>query len=179
MVGRENRRVERYRIPENELLRTIAASDSDWTHCSDGRTKVPPKPRVHLYADDMVRDEWTFLSNHGHALVCVAADPDVRLRDVALQVGVTERSAQQIVSDLEAGGVVQRRRTGRRNTYVVCRNAHFRHPLESGLTVGEFLDLVGQARSGSARISTFPSAPSAASRSDDEGPRYGSAAGVA
>ena len=116
----------------------------------------------------MVREFWTFLSNHGHALVCLATDPDIRLREVASEVGITERAAQQIVNDLEASGFIQRTRTGRRNTYVVCRQARFRHELESELTVGEFLDVVGRARSSSDRVSTFPSASSLLSRSDDE-----------
>lgn len=116
----------------------------------------------------MVRDGWTFLSNHGHALVCLAADPDIRLREVASEIGVTERCAQQIVSDLEASGVIQRTRTGRRNTYVVRRQAHFRHPLESGLTVGDFLDLVSRARSRADRVSALRSAMTGASRADDE-----------
>ena len=118
----------------------------------------------------MTREGWTFLSNHGHALVCLAADPDVLLREVAAQVGVTERCAQQIVSDLEASGVIDRTRTGRRNTYVVRRHAHFRPQLESGLTVGEFVDLVGAARSRSERVSALRSTRrSAAQPDDDEG----------
>lgn len=131
-------------------------------------TKVPTEPGRHPYADCMVRDDWTFLSNHGHALVCLAADPDIRLREVASQIGVTERCAQQIVSDLEASGVIQRTRTGRRNTYVVRRYAQFRHPLESGLTVGEFVDLVARARSRTDRVSAYRSAMIGALRSNDE-----------
>lgn len=114
----------------------------------------------------MIRDGWTFLTNHGHALVCLAADPDIRLREVASRIGTTERCAQQIVSDLEASGVIQRTRTGRRNTYVVRRHAHFRHPLESDLTVGEFLDLVGRGRSSADEASGITYAQSATSRSD-------------
>ena len=60
---------------------------------------------------------WTFLSNHGHVLVCLARDPEARLRDVAVAVGITERAVQKIVSDLEDGGVVERVRDGRRNRY--------------------------------------------------------------
>lgn len=116
----------------------------------------------------MVRYDWTFLSNHGHALVCLAADPEIRLREVASQIGITERCAQQIVNDLEASGVIERTRVGRRNSYLVRRRAHFRHPLESGLTVGEFLDLVSRARSGSDRILGPRSAMADVSRLDDE-----------
>ena len=132
-------------------------------------TKVPAVPCLHLYAECMVRDDWTFLSNHGHALVCLAGDPDIRLREVASQIGVTERCAQQIVSDLEAGGIIERTRTGRRNTYTVRRNAHFRHALESDLTVGEFVDLVGCARSSFDEAPRVDSARPAASPWDDAG----------
>jgi hypothetical protein len=92
----------------------------------------------------MRRNGWTFLSNHGHVLVCLADDPDMRLRDVAARVGITERSAQQIVADLEGAQVITRHRDGRRNRYVVRREVHFRHPLEGGLRVGDFVDLVRQ-----------------------------------
>ncbi|MFW5469256.1 MarR family transcriptional regulator [Knoellia sp. CPCC 206435] len=94
----------------------------------------------------MKRDGWTFLTNHGHVLVCLAIDPDVLLRDVATRTGITERSVQQIVQDLERAGVIIRRRVGRRNRYVVSREETFRHPLEVGVTVGQFLDLVEDAR---------------------------------
>lgn len=90
----------------------------------------------------MKRDGWTFLTNHGHVLVCLAQDPDVLLRDVAVSIGITERSVQQIVGDLERAGIIIRMRVGRRNRYVVRREEPFRHPLEVGVTVGEFVDLV-------------------------------------
>jgi hypothetical protein len=92
----------------------------------------------------MKRNSWTFLSNHGHVLVCLADDPDVLLRDMAAKVGITERAAQQIVTDLEGGGVITRTREGRRNRYTLSREVPFRHPLESGLCVGDFVDLVEQ-----------------------------------
>jgi predicted transcriptional regulator len=85
---------------------------------------------------------WTFLTNHGHVLVCLAATPDARLRDVAERVGITERAVQQIVRELEQSGYVVKQRVGRRNNYTVVRAGRFRHPLESGTSVGDFLDLV-------------------------------------
>jgi predicted transcriptional regulator len=88
------------------------------------------------------RTEWTFLSNHGHVLVSLARDPDARTRDVAEAVGITERAVQQIVRDLVVQGYVRKEKVGRRNRYTVDRGAHFRHSLEAGLTLGEFLDLV-------------------------------------
>ena len=92
----------------------------------------------------MTRDGWTFISNHGHVLVCLAADPEVLVRDVAASIGITERAVQQIIGDLERAGVVARVRVGRRNHYLVCRDQQLRHPVESGVTVGEFVDLVQQ-----------------------------------
>lgn len=92
---------------------------------------------------------WTFLTNHGHVLVCLAATPDARLRDVAERVGITERAVQQIVRELEQSGYVVKQRVGRRNNYTVVRAGRFRHPLESGTAVGEFIDLV-LANAGSA-----------------------------
>lgn len=85
---------------------------------------------------------WTFLTNHGHVLVCLAATPDARLRDVAERVGITERAVQQIVRELEQSGYVVKQRVGRRNNYTVVRSGRFRHPLESGTAVGDFIDLV-------------------------------------
>ena len=93
---------------------------------------------------------WTFLSNHGHVLVCLALDPNARLRDVAASVGITERAVQKIVGDLEATGVVVRTRAGRRNTYRLNVSAPLRHPLEAHRSVGTLLSLVVE-RAGSSR----------------------------
>lgn len=89
-----------------------------------------------------VNTHWTFLSNHGYVLACLARDPGVRLRDVALMVGITERAVQKIVADLEASGVLSRTRTGRRNRYELYRDRPLRHALGSHQTVGALLDLV-------------------------------------
>lgn len=88
------------------------------------------------------RDDWTFLSNHGHVLVALARDPQARTRDVAEAVGITERAVQHIVADLVEHGYVTKEKVGRRNRYRVERRGHFRHPLESGVTLGAFVDLV-------------------------------------
>ena len=63
--------------------------------------------------------KWTFLSNHGRALLSITEDPDVRLRDIAAQLGITERRAHTIVGDLEEGGYIVKERDGRRNHYVL------------------------------------------------------------
>jgi DNA-binding MarR family transcriptional regulator len=83
--------------------------------------------------------DWTFLSNHAHVLVCLARDPEARLRDIAADVGITERRVSSIVADLEAEGVVRINRVGRRNTYTVNKRARLRHPLESHQSVGDLL----------------------------------------
>ncbi len=83
-----------------------------------------------------------FLSNHGHVLVALARDPGARMRDVADAVGITERAVQQIVRDLSEQGYLHKEKVGRRNRYAVVRGATFRHELEAGVTLGDFLDLV-------------------------------------
>lgn len=88
---------------------------------------------------------WTFLSNHAHVLISLARDPDARLRDVAAQVGITERGVFNIVTDLEAAGVIRRAREGRRNHYEIDTSVQLRHPLESECTVGSLLAMVLEA----------------------------------
>ena len=90
----------------------------------------------------MKREGWTFLTNHGHVLVCLASDPNILLRDVAARIGITERAVQQIVADLEGAGVITRARNGRRNMYALSREGTLRHPLEADVTVGELIDLI-------------------------------------
>lgn len=84
---------------------------------------------------------WTFLTNHAHVLLAIARNPTARLRDVADEVGVTERAAQAIVADLEAGGYLQRKKVGRRNEYTVNPAGRFRHPAEAYQHVGALLAL--------------------------------------
>jgi predicted ArsR family transcriptional regulator len=85
---------------------------------------------------------WTFLSNHSHVLLSIAVEPEIRLRDVAKRVGITERAVQRIVSDLEEGGYLTRERTGRRNSYRVHADRPLRHPIESHRHVDALLALV-------------------------------------
>ena len=88
-----------------------------------------------------VRSNWTVMSNHGYVLVCIAGDPDIRLRDIATKVGITERAVFGIVEDLEAGGVIQRIKVGRRNQYVINSEQPLRHSIEAGRTIGDLLEL--------------------------------------
>ncbi len=87
-------------------------------------------------------DGWTFLTNHAHVLLAIARDPDLRLRDIADLVGITERTAVGIVSDLEEGGYIRRERAGRRNRYVMNPDRPLRHPLEAHHEVGELLQAI-------------------------------------
>ena len=82
---------------------------------------------------------WTFLTNHSHVLICLAAEPELRMRDVAERVGITERAVQRIVADLEEGGVLRRSRDGRRNHYSIDAAHALRHPIEAHRTVGDLL----------------------------------------
>ncbi|WP_405114171.1 helix-turn-helix transcriptional regulator [Micromonospora sp. NBC_01405] len=93
---------------------------------------------------------WTFLTNHAHVLLAIARNPTARLRDVADEVGVTERAAQAIVADLEVGGYLRRTRVGRRNEYTVNPSGHFRHPAESDRQVGDLLALFTGEQTGEA-----------------------------
>jgi len=83
--------------------------------------------------------DFVALSNYGLALVCIARDPELRLRDLADRVGITERAAHRIMCDLCADGCISRSRSGRRNTYAVQPDAPLRHPALAGRTVGELL----------------------------------------
>jgi predicted transcriptional regulator len=85
---------------------------------------------------------WTFLSNHTHVLVCLAADGAQTLRDVAIKVGLTERGVQRIIAELEQAGVLERDRNGRRNIYRINTQTPLRHPLEAHCQIGALLDLV-------------------------------------
>lgn len=85
---------------------------------------------------------WTFLSNHAHVLICLAQDPDLRLREVAERIGITERAVQNIISDLEAEGLVTRFREGRRNTYELHLARPLRHPIEKHREVGDLVQLI-------------------------------------
>lgn len=85
---------------------------------------------------------FTYLTNHAHVLVALDADPEARVRDLAVTVGITERAVQRIIVDLEMVGALERHRSGRRNHYRILRDGHLRHPLEQHCTVGGLLDWI-------------------------------------
>ena len=85
---------------------------------------------------------WTFLSNHGHVLVCIARDSDVRVREIAQAVGITERAVQRILGELEEAGVIARTRKGRRTHYAINLRKPLRHPMEAEHSIGELMRFV-------------------------------------
>jgi MarR family protein len=85
---------------------------------------------------------WMLLTGHGHVLVEIARNPQVRIRDIATAAGITERTTQAIVADLAAAGYLTRTRAGRRTRYAVNPDRPFRHRAQKGLRVGPFLDLL-------------------------------------
>ena len=82
---------------------------------------------------------WTFLTNHGHVLLCIARGTQLTARELAIDVGITERSVQAILSDLADGGYIVKTKVGRRNAYTFNPKGKLRHPLEAGHTVGELI----------------------------------------
>lgn len=86
--------------------------------------------------------EWTLFSNHGHVLVCLAMNNQARLRDVAAEVGITERAVQNILRELQSSGLVQVSKHGRCNHYQINTRKPLRHPLEAHCTVGKLLQML-------------------------------------
>jgi hypothetical protein len=86
---------------------------------------------------------WTLLSNHGRVLLCISHDPEARLRDIAAEVGVTERSAYAIVNDLAEGGYIIKHRDGRRNRYEIAHDLRLPEAPERDVAIGEVLDTLG------------------------------------
>jgi DNA-binding IclR family transcriptional regulator len=95
-----------------------------------------------MSAPDQSGGSWTLLTGHGHVLVEIARNPDARIRDISTAAGVTERTAQAIVTDLEAAGYITRTRVGRRTRYTVNPHSMFRHSAQEGHQVGPLLDLL-------------------------------------
>ena len=89
--------------------------------------------------------DWSFLTNHARVLVCIAHDPGVRLRDIAAMVGITERSAYGIVTELADSGYVVKEKDGRRNRYRVQTHLPLREVIGRQRTIGEVLDLLVDA----------------------------------
>jgi predicted transcriptional regulator len=86
--------------------------------------------------------EWSFLTNHARVLMCIAHDPGIRLRDIASTLGITERTAYGIVTDLTEGGYVVKKKDGRRNRYQIQAHLPLRETITQERTIGEVLDFL-------------------------------------
>ena len=93
-------------------------------------------------AQEQLAGGWTFLTNHAHVLLCIARDPDARVRDIAEVVGITERAAQRILAELIAEGYASSTKVGRRNRYQVNPAGRLRHPFFHNLSVGPLLEML-------------------------------------
>lgn len=103
---------------------------------SAGRRRQPSAARV---ADG---SRWTFLTNHAHVLILLSKAPDTVLREVAFQVGITERAVQRIIADLDRDGFIERVKVGRQNSYRIRPNQPLRHPIEAHRSIGDLIDLI-------------------------------------
>jgi hypothetical protein len=109
-----------------------------------GQNQRGDRDQSHDQAQGQDSGSWTLLTGHGHVLVEIVKDPEARIRDISAVVGLTERTVQAIVADLEATGYLTRTRTGRRTRYWVNHDSLFRHAAQEGLRVGPFLALLSQ-----------------------------------
>jgi predicted transcriptional regulator len=105
------------------------------------KTISNPLAATHSQRTGSEQPRWTFLTNHAHVLVMLSQNPAITLREVALQVGITERAVQHILAELEKAGILQRTRIGRQNRYHIETSVPLRHPIESHRTIGELLQL--------------------------------------
>ena len=85
---------------------------------------------------------WRFLTNHTQVLLVIASNPDLRMRDIAELVGITERAAQRIVKDLTDADYLESNLVGRRNHYSVNGKIKMRHPAQEGQQIGKLLELL-------------------------------------
>jgi DNA-binding MarR family transcriptional regulator len=108
----------------------------DRRHGSDATNPQEPE------ADARPTGTWGFLTNHAHVLLCIARDPRSRARDIAAQVGITERATQRILADLIADGYVTRTKIGRRNNYKINPRGQLRHPALRDLSIGSLIDVL-------------------------------------
>jgi DNA-binding MarR family transcriptional regulator len=100
-----------------------------------------------MSASNGKKSTWTFLTNHARVLMLIAADTHIRVRDLAAEIGITERAAQRIITELEEGGYLSRERVGRRNRYEIDYHAHLRHELERDIELGTMIGILERSRS--------------------------------
>lgn len=103
-------------------------------------------PRHSQIAGGETANRWTFLTNHAHVLILLSLEPKQVLREVAIQVGITERAVQRIIADLEEDGFIKREKVGRQNVYHVYPNRQLRHPIEAHRTIGQLIKLINEEK---------------------------------
>lgn len=109
--------------------------------------KASPRTNVALPPEEQkdskkTQSRWTFLTNHSHVLILLYRNPSMVLREVALQIGITERAVQRIIADLEQEGFIKREKVGRQNHYRILSENHLRHPVEQHRTIGDVLAVI-------------------------------------
>lgn len=109
-------------------------------------TSSPPPVAALPTQPPTEQPRWTFLTNHAHVLVLLWQNPAMIVREVARQVGITERAVQHILAELENAGILQRTRVGRQNRYHIETSVPLRHPIESHRTIGELLQLCARTQ---------------------------------
>lgn len=124
-----------------------STSDLSQQHYSTTRVERDPLPgapadETTLPIHEPAAGSWTFLTNHGHVLLAVHRNPDLRQRDISRLVGITEGAVQRILTELEHGGYIHREKVGRRNHYQIVSDTPLRHPLEQNHTISELLELL-------------------------------------
>lgn len=95
---------------------------------------------------DSDRRPWTFLTSHARVLILISQNPDSRVRDLATMAGITERSTQRIIAELEGDGYLAHEKIGRRNRYKLSTSATLRHPREQAVEIGLLLDVFRSAK---------------------------------
>ena len=121
--------------PERNMKKKVSTK-------ATGQSKAEKIPAAEAAAEAPAKTRWTFLTNHAHVLALIHRHPDAVLRNIALEVGITERAVQRIVQELEEAGFLERERVGRRNHYQVRQDLPLRHPIEAHRTIGDLLGLV-------------------------------------
>ena len=92
-------------------------------------------------ADDSVSN-WTFLTNHAHVILCLAKSSSMRIRDLAIEVGITERAVQRIIAELVEEGYLTKKKEGRRNSYDICTKCSLKHPIEGHRNIDDLIKMI-------------------------------------
>ena len=108
---------------------------------TEKKTKKSPPPPASP-ASSTLSDKWSFLTNHLHVILCLHRDSNTTVRELAALIGITERSVQRILSELEEAKAISRKKEGRRNVYQIRHKFRLRHNLEKNHTIGELLELL-------------------------------------